>query len=172
MKNLTTGAAGEFYVAAYLSRKQLLVALPRAGSPGSDLFVAPNGKGRTMRVQVKTGTESKRSPKWNDKKEIRLWQNSVSVIDDQAKDFWFAFVWLREWPDKEELPEVFFIPSSEVAKQMIPEREELAKDPNYRPYFWMQIADLEDYKGEAGYQLFLAAMTPETTTLTDTLETQ
>ena len=36
----------------------------------------------------------------------------------------------------------------------------------------MQIADLEDYKGEAGYQLFLAAMTPETTTLTDTLETQ
>lgn len=136
MKDLLTGACGESYVAAYLTRKKLIVALPRAGTPGSDLFVAPVGNGRSIRIQVKTGTDSKRSPKWADKKEIRLWRTSLDIIENQDEYHLFAYVWLKEWPEVEQLPEVFFIPSADVAERMKPEREELGKNPNYQPFFW------------------------------------
>ena len=48
-------ACGEHYVAAYLSRFQLIVALPRAGVPGVDLLVASQKGGRAIRVQVADG---------------------------------------------------------------------------------------------------------------------
>lgn len=60
MKRSTTtlvGASGEHYVAAYLSGFQLIVAMPRAGIPGSDLFVSKEKGGHVLRVQVKTGTQ-------------------------------------------------------------------------------------------------------------------
>jgi len=35
-----TGACGEHYIAGYLSGHHLIVAMPRGGIPGSDLFVS------------------------------------------------------------------------------------------------------------------------------------
>jgi hypothetical protein len=57
------GASGEHYVAAYLSGFQLIVPMPRAGIPGSDLFVSKEKGGHPLRVQVKTGTQATRRTK-------------------------------------------------------------------------------------------------------------
>ncbi len=53
-------ACGEHYVAAYLSRFQLIVALPRAGVPGCDLLVTNKKRGHAIRIQVKTSARSPR----------------------------------------------------------------------------------------------------------------
>jgi hypothetical protein len=51
------GAAGEFYVAAYLSALNLVVALPRGGVPSSDLLVTTPTGGKTISLQIKTATK-------------------------------------------------------------------------------------------------------------------
>jgi hypothetical protein len=50
------GATGEFYVAAYLSALNLVVALPRGGVPSSDLLVTTPSGGKTISLQIKTAT--------------------------------------------------------------------------------------------------------------------
>ena len=45
-----TGACGEHYIAGYLSGHHLIVAMPRGGIPGSDLFVAKESGGPALRV--------------------------------------------------------------------------------------------------------------------------
>ena len=67
MKNsnrLIVGACGEYYVAAYLSGFDFVVALPRGGTATVDLFVTKE-KGVTLSVQVKTGKEAKRGGKYH-----------------------------------------------------------------------------------------------------------
>src|ERR1035437_6454883 len=110
------GACGEHYVASYLSGHGLIVAMPRAGVPGCDLFVATTKIGQPIRLQVKTGTQSMVAPKEED--EYYLWDTSYAVIDRDDSNLWYAYVWLKEWPREDHLPEVFFIPSKVVVKCM------------------------------------------------------
>src|SRR5208282_5221307 len=93
---LTIGACGEHYVAAYLSGCGLIVAMPRAGIPGSDLFVSQEKGGSTIRIQVKTGTQSVKSNKEEGK--IYLWRTSLAAIERDDKYLWYAYVWLNSWP--------------------------------------------------------------------------
>ena len=149
-KNVMTGACGEFYIAAYLTRYGLIVALPRAGIPGSDLLVMSTSGRRSLGIQVKTGTDSLRTPKWTEKKEVYQWSTSVFIIETHHENLWYAFVWLKDWPKAEELPEVFFLPSSVVAERMLLERAEMEKNTKYWPYFWMLATEIEQFKGEKG----------------------
>ncbi len=156
MNRLTTatiGAAGEYYVAAYLSRKELVVALPRAGVSGTDLFVSASNSGHPIRLQVKTGTQSISNDK--NKGPIYLWAASVGIADLIDDRKWFAFVWLKNWP--EDLPEVFFVPLAVVSACMDQQRE------SSYPSFWMRSEDAEQYKGNKGYQKLRDALTDETT---------
>lgn len=145
----TIGACGEHYVAAYLSRKELVVALPRAGVPGTDLFVAKDD-GHPIRVQVKTGTQATRKDKVEGP--IYLWSTAANVANLIDDKMWFAFVWLRNWPHEDELPEVFFVPLSAVAKCMKGEQEASW------PYFWMRVVDAGQYKGDIGFKKLEAAL--------------
>jgi hypothetical protein len=111
-----TGACGEHYVAAYLSGSRLIVAMPRAGVPGCDMFVSKARGGRAIRLQVKTGTQATRTDKIAGP--IYLWATPYSVIERKDKDLWYAYVWLNGWPDGESLPELFFVPSKVVVKCM------------------------------------------------------
>ncbi len=138
----TIGACGEHYIAAYLSRKELIVALPRAGVPGTDLFVAAESGGHPLRIQVKTGTQSTRKDKIEGP--IYLWSANAAIAELVDDRMWFAFVWLKKWPD--ELPEVFFVPLSVVAKCMKGE-----KDASWA-YFWMRVTDADQYKGDIGFK--------------------
>ena len=108
------GASGEHYVAAYLSGFKLIVAMPRAGIPGSDLFVSNEKGGHAIRVQVKTGTQATRKDKTVG--EIYLWATSYAAIERNDKYLWYAYVYLNGWPNSEKLPEVFFVPSKIVVR--------------------------------------------------------
>ena len=146
------GASGEHYVAAYLSGFKLIVAMPRAGIPGSDLFVSNEKGGHAIRVQVKTGTQATRKDKTVG--EIYLWATSYAAIERNDKYLWYAYVYLNGWPNSEKLPEVFFVPSKIVVRCM----RECHENKETWPYFWMRVADAKKYKGHIGVQLLLNAL--------------
>ncbi len=157
MSKTTVGACGEHYVASYLSRLGLLVALPRGGVPGSDLFVARETNGPPIRVQVKTGTDSKRKTRTDG--EIYLWQTSDKVIAGKDASLWYAYVWLNDWlADSTKSPEVFFVPSADVVACMEGVVKEREKYPKAWSYFWMKVENAKKYKGCEGVKpLMLAA---------------
>ncbi len=146
------GASGEHYVAAYLSAFQLIVAMPRAGIPGSDLFVSKEKGGHALRVQVKTGTQA--TGKIKDEGDIYRWATSYAVIERDDKYLWYAYVYLNDWPNGEKLPEVFLVPSHLVVKCM----RECRANKDTWPYFWMRVKDANKYKGRAGLKAFLNAL--------------
>lgn len=150
----TLGACGEYYVAAYLSHFHLIVALPRAGVPGCDLFVANEKSGPAIRVQVKTGgPRSKKQHKQLG--EIYLWWTSFTAIEKNDKNLWYAYVWTNKWlqRDSDTQPEVFFVPSAVVAKTMAEE-----KAAGEMGFFWMKVADAQKYKGKAGVKSIRIAL--------------
>jgi hypothetical protein len=146
------GACGEHYVAAYLSGHNLIVAMPRAGIPGFDLIVSKEKGGHSIRVQVKTGTQSTRKNKIEG--HIYLWSTSYTAIELNDDYLWYAYVWLNGWPDSENLPEVFFVPSNLVVKVM----KECKENNESWPYFWMKKDDAEKYKGSTGFKLLQNAL--------------
>ena len=155
MKKTTTaivGACGEHYVAAYLCGHNLIVAMPRAGIPGFDLIVSNEKGGNSIRVQVKTGTQSTRKNKVEG--EIYLWSTSYAVIERDDMYLWYAYVWLKNWPNEENLPEVFFVPSNYVVEVM----KECKKNNESWPCFWMKKDDAEKYKGYSGFKLLKNAL--------------
>jgi hypothetical protein len=154
MKSGTTivGACGEHFIAAYLSGYNLIVAMPRGGIPGSDLFVSKEKGGNPIRVQVKTGTQATRKDKYDGN--IYLWATSYAAIDRNDKSLWYAYVWLNGWPAGENAPEVFFVPSKVVVKCM----KECLADKDTWPYFWMRVGDAQKYKGRSGLKSLLEAL--------------
>jgi len=154
------GVCGEHYVSAYLSGWGLIVALPRGGNPGTDLFVASASGGPGIRIQVKTGTDSYHSIKKEAEPHYR-WPTTYSVIDQSDKSLWFAYVWLRHWPKGEEQPEVFFVPAAFVAERMRTVREEKRDKPNAWTFFWMWRSEAEKYKGRQGLGILLDTINSE-----------
>ena len=142
MSTTITAACGEHFVASFLSGVGLIVALPRAGVPGSDLLVASCQCGPALRIQVKTARDARgRTKALGD---YYSWDTSAKVVDLHSEHLWFAYVSLNGWPSSDGLPEVFFIPSSVIA-------EHLRTHPkSTRPLFWLQAADLEQYIGATG----------------------
>jgi hypothetical protein len=137
------GASGEHYVAGFLSRLDFIVAMPRAGIPGCDLLVSKSKSGQAVRLQVKTGTQSTRNTREVGK--IYLWRTSKSVIERNDKNLWYAYVWLKDWPHGEDLPEVFFVPSKVVVKclkQCVQDKES--------EFFWMLAKDAKKFEGRNG----------------------
>jgi len=147
------GSSGEHYVAAYLAGNGLIVALPRAGIRGSDLFIGHANGGRPLRIQVKTGKSAFGEYK---KEAWYWWDTDVSVIERHDENLWFAYVWLNGWPQEKNLPEVFFVPSSIVVECMKAERDKKVK----RSFFSMRSTDLQQYKGDAGLQKLREVLTP------------
>lgn len=148
-----TGACGEHYVAAYLSGFDLVVALPRAGTAGSDLFVSKERGGNPLRVQVKTArTEVQRNDK--DVGRIYLWATSYDAIDRSDRYLWYAYVWLNGWPAGSEGPELFFVPSHMVAERL----RECRDDGDTRGYFWMRVNEAPKYRGSAGLKALLQSL--------------
>jgi hypothetical protein len=146
------GASGEHYVAGYLSGFHLVVAMPRGGTPGSDLFVSKEAGGRMIRIQVKTGTRATR--RFRDVGDAFVWKASYSAIGRNDPNLWYAFVWLKGWPEKESLPEVFFVPSAVVVNCL---EDQKAQNDKY-PTFWVCVADAERFRGPPGLQAMQAAM--------------
>jgi hypothetical protein len=147
-----TGACGEHYIAAYLSSFGLVVAMLHGGIEGCDLFVAKSKDSHAVGMQVKTGTQSKRNNR--EEGEIYLWPTPWNAIDRDDKNLWYAYVWLNNWPESENQPEVFFIPSNVVARRM----KQSSKEGYTRPFFWMRADDAKTFRGHSGLKLLLEAL--------------
>lgn len=150
------GACGEFYVASYLTGCRMLVALPRAGVPGTDMFVAKAHRGTPLRVQVKTATRATKRDK--EVGDIYLWSTPCSVIELNDDNLWYAYVWLNGWPDGAEVPEVFLVPSAFVVERMKAVRLEIEKRPKTWPFFWMRFDEAEQFRGKQGIHLLAEAL--------------
>jgi hypothetical protein len=149
--NAIIGACGEFYVAAYLSVHGFVVAVPRGGTPTCDLLVTNEKGGHAICLQVKTGKKAHTKTK---KEEYYCWHTSYSVIERDGKNLWYVYVWLNGWPDREKLPDVFFVPSNVVVERMKARRSEKKTGQ----FFWMYAADLEKYRGDSGLQSIRVAL--------------
>ncbi|WP_321389188.1 hypothetical protein [uncultured Desulfuromusa sp.] len=108
------GATGEFYVASYLSALELVVALPRGGVPSSDLLVTNFDCNKTISIQVKTATKAlNRHGKYG---EYLTWSVSTKSKLISETSHWYAFVDLMGWPTESNSPDIYFVPSIDVAK--------------------------------------------------------
>jgi hypothetical protein len=145
------GACGEHYVASYLSGFGLIVAMPRAGILGCDLLVATSKSGQAARLQVKTGTQSTKTTRESGK--IYLWWTSPTVIKRDDPNLWYAYVWLKEWPQGEQTPEVFFVPSKVVVKCL----KQCVRDKEW-PCFWVRSEDAEVFRGKSGLKQLLKSL--------------
>src|SRR5450759_3182622 len=123
------GACGEHYLAGYLS--------------GFDLLVTTSKSGRAARLQVKTGTQSTKTDREVGK--IYLWWTSPTVIKREDQNLWYAYVWLKDWPHGEHLPEVFFVPSKIVVKCL----KQCIRDKEW-PCFWMRVEEAKKFEGQSG----------------------
>lgn len=145
----STGLCGEHYIAAYLAGLGLAVAVPRGGAARDDLFVADAKRGHPVRVQVKAARDPYGKYKGD---EICSWETGCGIVDTHDQSLWYAFVALRNWPQQTNLPEVFFVPSTDVAACMATEKGKS------RTFFWMKVGDAEKYRDEEGMALLKAAL--------------
>jgi len=152
MKNNTiTGASGEFFVAAYLSALNLVVALPRGGVPSSDLLVTNKKGEKTLSLQVKTAKSPlNRSKKYTDYLAWAVSSKEITVSDTH----WYAFVDIKNWPEDDKTPEVFLVPSSKVKDAIVKENKPDAK----RLFFCLYLSESDKYKGQEGHNSFLMGL--------------
>lgn len=95
--NVLTGSAGEYFVAAELSRRGVVAALTMAGTDAFDIL-AVNKAGKSCAIQVKTTQYEKAS--W-----------LLSSKDETPKADFYVFVWLNG----ESLPDYYIMQAEEVA---------------------------------------------------------
>ena len=148
------GAAGEHYVASYLSaisNYQLIIAMPRGGVPGLDLLVTKEYGGHAIRIQVKTGTLP--VGKYDGQK-ILLWPTGWAAIERRDDYLWYAYLNLNGWPGSGKSPDIYFVPSKKVSDIIAECRE----DKDTRPYFWIYEDESDRYRGDAGYRSLLAVL--------------
>ena len=141
------GACGEHYVAAWLTAHGFIAAIPRAGVPGCDLFVALERGGRALKIQVKTGRQASKTTREEGK--IYLWSTAYGALKRKDHEYWYAFLWLNGWPAGPNHPEVFFVP----AKRVISYLRGAKRIKDKWPFFWMKEREAEKFRGEVGLKL-------------------
>jgi hypothetical protein len=141
MSTALTGNAGAYFVAARLSALDLICAPTFRNVPGVDLLVS-DPKGATfVSLQVKTSMSAMRERGRGDQKKPDRYEwamNWASARQNEANLF-FAFVDLKGF---QELPDVFIVPSSVVAKYYEGGDPEKWRWPRYHEL----VGNLEPYK--------------------------
>ncbi|MCD4702393.1 MAG: hypothetical protein K8S24_11105 [Candidatus Aegiribacteria sp.] len=110
-----TAAAGEYYVAYELSKMGYSVGLTREGLKGIDLVVGGSHNSPAVLIQVKTSSSAWRPYKKDKKRNRWEWDVGSKSRSMKGKYLFYVFVDLRKDVDQ---PEVFIVPSDDVAEQM------------------------------------------------------
>ncbi len=122
------GAAGEHYVAFRLIACGYAVGLAPRGTRSIDLLVANSGTGKSITVQTKTGWKAMYGSAvepW--------WKWPVMSRQPPHETFFYAFLDLKS--DPSQTPDLFIVPSVEVAPPLLRE---------FRVGSWFVIEDEED----------------------------
>lgn len=107
MKKLTrqlSGIAGEYYVAAELSRRGYLAAITLRNSDGVDILISDLSGEKSFSIQVKT-TQNKRK-----------WMLTKKVEDDKSENKFYVFVNIPN--DNNGQPEYFIIRAKYLSKHI------------------------------------------------------
>jgi hypothetical protein len=99
-----SGIAGEYYVAAELSRRGCLAAITLRNSDGVDILVSNESGEKTFSIQVKT-TQNKRK-----------WILGEKVENDKAANKFYVFVNIQN--DLNSLPEYFIVKAKDLANHI------------------------------------------------------
>ena len=105
--NVLTGSAGEYFVAAELSRRGVVAALTMSGTDAFDIL-AVNKAGRSCSIQVKT-TQYEKKLRW-----------LLSSKDENPKANFYVFVNLN---GTEKQPDYYIMPATGVAAAIKEEHE-------------------------------------------------
>lgn len=105
--NVLTGSAGEYFVAAELSRRGVVAALTMSGTDAFDIL-AVNKAGDSYSIQVKT-TQYEKKLRW-----------LLSSKDEKPKADFYVFVNLN---GTEKQPDYYIMPATEVAAAIKEEHE-------------------------------------------------
>ncbi len=97
------GVAGEFFVAAELSRRGYIVSMTLGNAKGIDIMVSNNCAKRVAAIQVKTNQNKKD------------WLLNKKDEENFADNLFYVFVKLKK---KEERPDFYIVPSQIVANQI------------------------------------------------------
>ncbi len=111
-----TAAAGEHYVAYYLSALGYPVALTRGGSPTVDLMVGDVSGDDVVMIQVKTSSGARRDFKRVAEKNRWEWDIGKKAMRLRSDNVFYAFVDLK-WGAGQD-PDVFIVPSTVVADRL------------------------------------------------------
>lgn len=142
------GACGEHYVSALLSSLGLIVALPRGGVPSTDLIVTNDSCGRSVSLQVKTGSSPLNVKKRMPNESYYAWDTGKKAIGLCSESLWYAYVDLNGWPYSLRQPNVFFVPSVLVSEVV----ENAMKRGEKRLFFWFYEREAVKYAGHIGAQ--------------------
>ncbi len=110
-----SGIAGEYYVAAELSRRGYLAAITLRNSDGVDILVSNESGEKTFSVQVKT-TQNKRK-----------WILGKKVEEDKAVNKFYVFVNIPN--DLNSLPEYYIVKAIDLSKNIYEGHRNWLKEP-------------------------------------------
>ena len=139
--NVLTGSAGEYFVAAELSRRGVVAALTMSGTDAFDIL-AVNKAGDSYSIQVKT-TQYEKKLRW-----------LLSSKDEKPKADFYVFVNLN---GTEKQPDYYIMPATEVAAAIKEEHETWLAKPKrdgtaHKPINMRQIIlDQQDKSKDSWY---------------------
>ena len=139
--NVLTGSAGEYFVAAELSRRGVVAALTMSGTNAFDIL-AVNKAGCSCSIQVKT-TQYEKKLRW-----------LLSSKDEKPKANFYVFVNLN---GTEKQPDYYIMPATEVAAAIKEEHETWLATPKrdgtaHKPINMRQIIlDQQDKSKDSWY---------------------
>ena len=102
LNTVLSGVAGEYFVAAELSKRGYIASITLRNTKGVDVLCSNENATKTVSIQVKTNSSSQRSWLLNQKSE-----------DYYEDNLFYVFVNLNE---NEKHPDFFIVPSKIVAK--------------------------------------------------------
>lgn len=115
LSSILAGIAGEYYVAAELSRHGYIASITLRNTRGLDILASSADASRQVVIQVKTNQNGERS-----------WILQKSAEGYYADNLFYVFVSLKKLYTR---PDFFIVPSEQVANQVKTSHAEWLKSP-------------------------------------------
>lgn len=112
---LLAGIAGEYYVAAELSRRGYIASLTLRNTKGIDILASNAGATRTVGLQVKT-TQGKKNE----------WLLNKKIESEEATNLFFIFVKIND----SEAPSFHIVPANSVIDYSTTNHQKWLKEPS------------------------------------------
>lgn len=130
------GVAGEYFVAAELTRRGYIASITLRNTKGIDILASNETASRQVGLQVKSSQRNSRA-----------WMLSQKAEDYFADNLFYAFVNLKT---EQERPDFFIVPSKIVAKSVKDSHAHWLKEPGKhgQPHKDSNVRKFQDHEGK------------------------